>query len=53
MDGSGPPKQKLKFLDTALYTLAVGVGIRWMGVLFCWLADRRRKAALLLAQPAE
>src|ERR1051325_5550507 len=24
------PKQKLKFLDTALYTLAVGVGIRWI-----------------------
>ncbi|HEY1963045.1 MAG TPA: APC family permease [Rhizomicrobium sp.] len=27
-----PPKQKLKFLDTALYTLAVGTGIRWIAV---------------------
>jgi len=25
-------KQKLKFLDTALYTLAVGTGIRWIAV---------------------
>jgi amino acid transporter len=32
MDGSAPPKQKLKFLDTALYTLAVAVGIRWIAV---------------------
>src|ERR1041385_3421005 len=26
------PAQKLKFLDTALYTLVVGVGIRWIAV---------------------
>ena len=25
-------KQKLKFLDTALYTVAVGTGIRWIAV---------------------
>lgn len=27
-----PPTQKLKFVDTALYTLAVGTGIRWIAV---------------------
>ena len=27
-----PAKPKLKFLDTALYTLAVGTGIRWIAV---------------------
>ena len=33
MSSSAPPStQKLKFLDTALYTLAVGTGIRWIAV---------------------
>lgn len=32
MIGAASPKQKLKFLDTALYTLAVGTGIRWIAV---------------------
>src|SRR5690348_5208554 len=31
-DTAPPPAQKLKFLDTALYTLAVGTGIRWIAV---------------------
>jgi amino acid transporter len=31
-DPAPPPAQKLKFLDTALYTLAIGTGIRWIAV---------------------
>jgi amino acid transporter len=33
MTATAPPaKQKLKFLDTALYTLVIGTGIRWIAV---------------------
>ncbi len=32
MTQSMPSQQKLKFLDTALYMLAVGLGIRWIAV---------------------
>lgn len=31
-EAASPAAQKLKFFDTALYTLAVGTGIRWIAV---------------------